>query len=134
MSLKSCGLDHSSFLNNFIYLFIWGCAGSSLLCGLFSCCSERGLLSSCGARTSDCSGFSCCRALAVGHEGFSSFRPQALSTGSVVVVLGLSCSPARGIFPDQGLNLCLLHWQADSLPLSHQGRASRSQFLKMYFG
>ena len=26
-----------------------------------------------------------------------------------------------GIFPIQGLNLCLLHWQADSLPLSHGG-------------
>ena len=25
------------------------------------------------------------------------------------------------IFPDQGLNLRLLHWQVDSLPLSHQG-------------
>ena len=31
----------------------------------------------------------------------------------------LSCSVACGIFPDQGLNLCLLNWQADSLPLSH---------------
>ena len=38
--------------------------------------------------------------------------------------MGLSCSAARGIFPDQGWNLCLLHWQADSLPLSHQGKAS----------
>ena len=27
----------------------------------------------------------------------------------------------RGIFPAQGRNPCLLHWQADSLPLSHQG-------------
>ena len=27
----------------------------------------------------------------------------------------------QGIFPDQRLNLTLLHWQADSLPLSHQG-------------
>ena len=27
----------------------------------------------------------------------------------------------QGIFPTQGLNLCLLHWQEDSLPLSHQG-------------
>ena len=30
----------------------------------------------------------------------------------------------QGIFPTQGLNsclLCLLHWQADSLPLSHLG-------------
>ena len=26
-----------------------------------------------------------------------------------------------GIFWDQGSNLCLLYWQADSLPLSHQG-------------
>ena len=34
---------------------------------------------------------------------------------------GLSCSEACGIFPDQGSNLCLLHWQVDSLPLSHQG-------------
>ena len=27
----------------------------------------------------------------------------------------------QGIFPTPGSNLCLLHWQADSLPLSHQG-------------
>ena len=27
----------------------------------------------------------------------------------------------QGILPTQGLNLCLLHWQAGSLPLSHQG-------------
>ena len=27
---------------------------------------------------------------------------------------------ACGIFPDQGPNLCLLHWQADSSPLSQQ--------------
>ena len=32
-----------------------------------------------------------------------------------------SCSTACGIFLDQGLTPCLLHWQADSLPLNHQG-------------
>ena len=42
------------------------------------------------------------------------------STGSKFVSYGLSCSSAGGIFPDQGSNRCLLHWQADSLPLSHQ--------------
>jgi len=26
----------------------------------------------------------------------------------------------QGIFPTQGLNPCLLHWEVDSLPLSHQ--------------
>ena len=41
--------------------------------------------------------------------------------GSVVVVHGLSCSAACGIFPDQGSNPCPLHWQADSQPLCHQG-------------
>ena len=43
------------------------------------------------------------------------------STCSIVVVHGLSYFEACGIFPDQGLNPYLLHWQADSLPLSHQG-------------
>ena len=36
------------FLNN-NYLFIFGCAGFSLLHGLFSSCEEQGLLSSHGA-------------------------------------------------------------------------------------
>ena len=39
---------------------------------------------------------------------------------SVVVVPGLSCSTGCGIFPNQGPNPCLLHWQADSWPLSYQ--------------
>ena len=43
------------------------------------------------------------------------------STGSVAVAHGVSCPTACGIFLDQGSNSCLLHWQADSLPLSHQG-------------
>ena len=43
------------------------------------------------------------------------------STGSVVAANGLSCSAAGGIFLDQRSNLCPLHWQVDSLPLSHQG-------------
>ena len=40
--------------------------------------------------------------------------------GSVAAAPGHSCSEASEIFPDQGLNLCLLHWQVGSLPLSHQ--------------
>ena len=39
---------------------------------------------------------------------------------SVGVAHGLSCSTACGVFLGQGLNLCLLHWLADSLPLSHR--------------
>ena len=44
--------------------------------------------------------------------------------GSVIVAHGPSCSAACGIFPDQGSNLCPLHWQADSQPLRHQGSPS----------
>ena len=43
------------------------------------------------------------------------------STGSAVVAHGRSCSMACGILTDQGSNLCLLHWYADSLPLNPQG-------------
>ena len=41
--------------------------------------------------------------------------------GSVIVAHGPSCSAACGISPDQGLNPCPLHWQADSQPPRHQG-------------
>ena len=56
------------------------------------------------------------------HMGSVVVAPRLQSTGSIAVVHGLGCSVGScGIFPDGGLNLCLLHWQADSLPLSHQG-------------
>ena len=38
----------------------------------------------------------------------------------VVVGQGLSFPVACGIFLDQGLNPCPLHWQVDSYPLEHQ--------------
>ena len=55
-----------------IILFISGCAGSSLLCELFSSCGEWGLLSTCSAWASHCGGFSSCRARPLGCTGFSS--------------------------------------------------------------
>ena len=61
------------------------------------------------------------KASVVVAHGLSSCGSQVLETGSTVVVHRLSCSAACGIFQGQGLNLCFLHWQEDSLPLSHQG-------------
>ena len=94
----------------FFFLIYFGCAESSLLPGHFSSCSkgERGLLASCSVSTSHCCGFSCRRAQAPGHMGFSSW------------VHGLSCPAVCGIFLARW-NPCLLHWQVDSLPLSPQG-------------
>ena len=51
-----------------------------------------------------------------------------MAVACLVVAHGLSCSLACGIFLDQGLNPCLLQWQAESLPLSKV--ASSSDVLK----
>ena len=48
--------------------------------------------------------------------------PEVWSRGSIVVVRGLSCSKACGIFLDQGLNLCLLQWQVDSFTTEPPGK------------
>ena len=47
---------------------------------------------------------------------------------------GLPFPSPRGIFPAQGLNLCLLHllhWQADSWPLHHLGSYFKLQIHKL---
>ena len=87
--------------------------------GLFSSCGEQGL--PCGS-----AGRLAVLASLVAHglqgaQASVAVVPGLWSTGSVVVVLGLRCPEACGIFLDQGSNLCLLHQQANPLPLSHQG-------------
>ena len=57
-----------------------------------------------------------------------------LSSSNAVSILFLTLSIFffflfSEIFPDQGLNRRLLHWQADSLPLSHQGSPSTLFFV-----
>ena len=86
----------------FFFFFFFGCAESSLLGQLFSSCDKQGPLSTCGAQASDCGGFSCCRAWALGHAG------------SVAEAFGLSCLVACGIFLDRGWNSSPLHWRVDS--------------------
>ena len=51
---------------------------------------------------------------------WSQYHFSASHGESEVKVLVVSHSLLQGILPTQGSNLCLLHWQADSLPLSHQ--------------
>ena len=69
--LFSVGCFFFSFsLIKFTYLFIFGCAGSSL--------GHADFLSSCGVQASHCGGFSCCGAQALG------------AWASVVVAHGLS--------------------------------------------
>ena len=88
------------------------------------CCADFSLVAAIRATLSLwCVGFSLrwwllVRSLGFRARGLGSCDSWALNTGSVVVAHGLSCSAACGIFLDQELNSCLLHWQADSLPLS----------------
>ena len=93
----------------FIYLFIYGCVGSSFLCEGFLQLWQAGATLHRGAWASHYHGLSCLRSTG------------SRRAGSVVVAHGPNCSAACGIFPDQGSNPCPLHWQADSQPLCHHG-------------
>ena len=58
---------------------------------------------------------SCCRAWVLGHVGSVFVALRLQSTGSVIVAHRLSCPHGMWDLPrDQGSNLCLLHYQADS--------------------
>ena len=110
-----------------INVFIFGCAGS-LLWSDFSF-RERGLLSSCGATSLWCLLVAVASPVEHGLEGTwvsAVAAPRLQSAGSVVVVHGLTCPMRHGIFPDQGSNLCPLHWSVNSLPLCHQGSSAHS--------
>ena len=61
-------------------------------------------------------GYSSCRVRTSHYGGFSCYRAV-----SVIAAHRLSCSLACEIFQHQESNLSLLHWQADSYPLYHQG-------------
>ena len=75
----------------------------------FFSCWGWGILSICCLQASHCSGFSCWKAWGLGCK---SFHNCGLRTQ-------LPCSMWN--LPWQELNLCPLHWQADSQPLDHQG-------------
>ena len=70
-----------------------------------SCCSGFSLVAVCGLLTAVTS---------------SVATPGLESTDSIAVAQRVSCSVACGIFPYQGSNPCLLYWQVDSLPPSHE--------------
>ena len=105
----------------FIYLFIYGCVGSSLLCEGFLQLRRTG-----GHSSSRCAGLSLSRPLLLRSTG-------SRRAGSVIVAHGPSCSAAYGIFPEQGSNPCPLHQQADSQPLHHQGSPQCPSYLKINY-
>ena len=105
--------------------------------GFFCCCNEGGR-SSCSAPASHCSGFSGCKHWLwawgphqLRHMDSEVTAHQFWSTDSVVVVHQHSSSAAHGVLPRQGPNPCLLHFQADRLPLNLQGSPELLYFNKL---
>ena len=100
-----------------MYLFIFGCAGSSV-----TTCRLSLVAVSKGCSLLRHTGFSLRWLLLLRSTGSKLTNElQLWLTGSVVWHTGFICSGPCGIFLDQGLNPCPLRWQADSYPLYHQG-------------
>ena len=100
-------LDQTFFLKINLFIYLW-----------------LSLVAASGGHSSwRCAGLSLSRPLLLRSTG-------SRRAGSAVVAHGPSCSVACGIFPDQGSNLCPLHWQADSQPLRHQGSPGSNLFEK----
>ena len=99
----------------FFLIYFWLCWVFVSVQGLSPIAVNR------GQSSSRCAGLSLSQPLLLQSTG-------SRCAGSVVVAHGPSCSAACGIFPHQGSNLCLLHWQADSQPLRHQGNPEMDFF------
>ena len=97
------------FLKNFLFIiYFW-------LCWVFVSVWGLSLVAASGGHSSlRCAGLSLSLPLLLRSTG-------SRRAGSVVVAHRPSFSAACGILPDQGLNPCPLHWQADSQPLRQQG-------------
>ena len=85
------------FKNKFIYLFIFGCVGSSLLCAGFLWLRRAGATLRCGVRASHCRGFSCCRARALGAQASVVVARGLSSCGLWALELRLSSCGARAL-------------------------------------
>ena len=118
------------FKKKIIIYFIFGCAGSHC-CMSFSLFAASRAHSLVVVRRLPTAVVSLVPEHGLQGLGISAVvAPRLWSTGLMVAVHRLSCSVACGILLDQGSNPCLLHWQADSLPLSHQGSCLQRGLLK----
>ena len=93
---------------NLLIIYFWLGVLDLRCCVSFSLVAASKGYSACGAWAPHCGGSCCCRAQALGHW-------------SALVVYGPGCSTGCGVFPDQGSNPSLPHWQVGSLSLSHRG-------------
>ena len=131
-TLHHCATCEASHVHT-PYLFYFSLCWVFIAVVLFSSCSRWGPLSSCSALPFHCDDFSYCRTQAPGCLGFSSCGTRAPEhrLSSCGAWAQLLCS--MWILLVQGSNPCPLHWQVNSLPLSHQGSPSPSVLKFLFF-
>ena len=92
-----------------LFLAVLGCVWRLFMSGRVWCAPAYGF--SLAVVSGGCSLVS---ASASHRSGFPRGAQALGPVGSGVVAHRLSCSSACEIFPDQGSNMCPLHWQVDS--------------------
>ena len=123
------------FCGRLIYLFFC-CAGSLLVFGLLSSFSEQSLPSSWVVQASHCCSFSCIehrilsmQAVGCGMRAQQLWLPGSRAQAQQLCHMGLVASWHVGSSWTRDWTQVSGTWQADSLPLSHQG-ISRILFLR----
>ena len=110
------------------FLFVFGLAGSLLLCGAFLQLS---------AQASYCWGFSCCRARALGPLASVLVVPGLYGTGSVVVAHRLSCSRSSQIWDRTRVSCIgrwiLYRWAIWEAPTPHSVQKSLQQSCRNWY-
>ena len=114
-----------------IFYFMLFLVVLSLCCYVqaFSSCGKQGLLSSCSARASHCSGFSCCGAQALGKRASVIVARRLSSCGSRMLERSRLCSCGAWVqllqgmwnLPRPGIEPVYLHWQSDSYQILYLG-------------
>ena len=109
---RICDYNSKSYCTFFLSLiYVFGCAGSSLLLRLLSSCVR-------------CKGFSLQRLLLLRGTGCRVCGvPQLRLPEHRLRSHGAGAQLLQGIWdpPESGIETVSLHWQADSLPLSYKG-------------
>ena len=128
MGLKRVGHDWMTYKKHY-YPSVWLICSSQLcFCSAFhSSCLETVSLNSSSSSNVPPVNFSLTLLPKLKKKPFGFWMTSFIWLPPMADVTGIfcffpgGCYMACGIFLNQGLNLCLLHWQVDSLPLSQQG-------------
>ena len=75
-------MPHFIYFFNYLFIYLFGCVGSSLLRAGFLQLQRAGATLHCGARASHCFDFSCCRAWVLGAWASVAVTHRLSSCGS----------------------------------------------------